>query len=112
MDVKRVIFLLVAMICSSVSWADCDQVSCVDVQVTRMYVTANGETIIGTSGDESQLSCEAGSQGYITLRTGQKNYNATYALILAAHASESLIWVRTVTSSTGSCDVLYVVSDK
>lgn len=105
------VFLFLLLI-APLGRAACNTTSCTDVLITRMYVTPSGHSIISTSGDESQLSCNAGSNGYITLRTGQSNYNATYALLLAAHTSQSPVWVRATTHASGSCDVLYVVSDK
>ncbi len=109
---KLLAIVFAVLVISPLSQAACNQTSCTDVLITRLYVTPSAQTVIGTSGDESQLSCNAGPNGYITLRIGQQNYNATYSLLLAAHTTGSPVWVRTTTHSSGSCDVLYVVSDK
>ena len=102
---------LLAMFFSGVTFSECGGVSCTDVKITRLYVTANGDTVISTSGDESKLSCDAGSSGYITLEQGgNRNYNSTYALLLASHTTGYPIWVRT--SEAGACKIIYIVSDK
>lgn len=110
--IRILIIILICFLMSPLARAACGTTSCTDVLITRMFVSASGHSVISTSGDENQLSCNAGPSGYITLRTGQSNYNATYSLILAAHTTGSPIWVRTTTHSSGSCDLLYVVSDK
>ncbi len=109
---RILLLILICLLLAPLARADCSGVSCTDVLITRMFITASGNSVISTSGDESQLSCNAGPSGYITLRTGQSNYNAVYSLILAAHTTGSPLWVRTTTHSSGSCDVFYVVSDK
>lgn len=103
-------FLLVTF--STGVFAECSGQSCHDVTITRLYVTPNGQTFIGTSGDESKLSCNAGNYGYITLEVEQKNYDATYSLLLAAHINQHPIWVKTSSDSNKPCNVVYVVSDK
>lgn len=102
--------MLLSLLAANVAYADCADWSCTNVQITRMYVTANGNTIVGTSGDESQLSCDAGGAGYIFLKPSASNYDSTYALLLTAHTTEHPVWIRT--SKTSACEVMYVVSDK
>ena len=106
------IFLLMSFMVafSAAAMADCIGASCIGVKITRMYVSAEGGTTISTSGDESKLTCDAGSKGYIQLDSSAKNYNATYALLLTAHTTGHPVWVRT--TSSGNCQVIYVVSDK
>jgi len=89
--------------------AECEGHSCVDVKITRLYVQADGDTIISTSGDESKLSCDSGSDGYITLDYDSKNYKEIYSLLLTVHTMGKAVWVRTTTS--GACKIFYVVSD-
>ena len=105
----KYILLILFSLASLAVRADCDGHSCTYVKITRMYVEAEGDTVIGTSGDESNLSCDAGSNGYITLDSGVKNYKEIYSLLLTAHTIEKLIWVRTTNS--GTCKISYVVSD-
>lgn len=107
---KSFLFILLAAVFSANAIAECIVGSCTGVKITRMYVTADGGTIISTSGDESKLSCDAGNSGYINLDILAKNYNATYSLLLTAHTTGHPVWVRTTES--GQCQVIYVVSDK
>lgn len=106
----KLILLIIALGWASQAVAACSGNSCKDVTITTLYVVADGDTIISTSGDESQLSCSAGPSGYIKLKRGSTNYNATYSLLLASHISQSPIWVRA--SDSGECTVVYLVADK
>lgn len=106
----RTIPLIIGLVWSCQAVAVCSGGSCKDVTITRLYVTADGDTVISTSGDESQLSCSAGPSGYIKLRSTSTNYNATYSLLLASHISQDPIWVRA--SDSGDCTIVYLVSDK
>ncbi|WNO09351.1 hypothetical protein [Teredinibacter sp. KSP-S5-2] len=105
---KIVLFILAFI--SINAFADCDASGCTGVTITRIVVTPGSGTLISTSGDESKLTCDATSKGYIALNPADSNYNATYALILAAHTTKHPMWIRT-NDGTGSCVVQYVVSD-
>lgn len=107
---KKIVFLILLSIFAAGLFAECDGGQCANVKITRMYITPNGNTVISTSGDESKLSCNAGANGYISMAVEQKNYNATYSLILMAHSTGHPISIRTTES--GSCSIQYVVSDK
>ncbi|MEY8198704.1 MAG: hypothetical protein RPS47_05645 [Colwellia sp.] len=110
----KISFLLSLMIFfSSAAFSECGGGSCTDVKITRMFISADGNSVIGTSGDESKLSCDAGSKGYITLdKDTSENYNAVYALLLAAHTTEHPMRIRTNESENDACKIIYVVSDK
>ena len=102
----------VGLLLSGYAQADCLSAgSCVGVNITRMYVTPAGDTRVSTSGQESNLPCNAGTAGYLLLSQGQKNYNATYSLLLSAFTTESPVWIRTTTSAD-TCRIVYVVHDK
>ncbi|MFA7823711.1 hypothetical protein [Aeromonas dhakensis] len=107
---KKIVLPILFSMFSTELFAECADVQCANVKVTRMYVTPNGNTVISTSGDESKLSCNAGANGYISMAVEQKNYDATYSLILMAHSTGHPITIRTAES--GSCSIQYVVSDK
>lgn len=107
--ITATLFFILAFISIS-TFAACDGVSCTGVKISRLVVTANGNVSIGTSGDESKLSCDSGRHGYIKLIQNHSNFNATYALLLSAHITEHPMWIRT--GSSGECQVVYVVSDK
>lgn len=107
---KIILISLIAALWSVSVFSECGTGSCTGIQITRMYVTPSGKTVISTSGDESKLRCDAGTGNYISMDVDQKNYNSTYALLLTAHTTGDLISVRT--TETGSCEILYIVSDK
>lgn len=107
---RKVMILIFGLILGHQAVADCSGGNCTGVTITRLYVIANGDTVISTSGDESQLSCSAGPSGYIRLTSNSTNYNAAYSLLLTSHISQTPIWIRT--SDSGTCTVTYVVSDK
>jgi hypothetical protein len=107
---KFSIVIFLSLIFTSNAFSACSAVSCTGVKITRIVVTVDGSTSIGTSGDESKLSCEAGSAGYIKLLPDAKNYSAVYSLILTAHTTEHPLWLRTTDS--GVCTLIYAVSDK
>ncbi|MGR3972042.1 hypothetical protein [Shewanella sp. 1180_01] len=107
---KKIVFLILLSIFSTGLFAECAGHQCSNVKITRMYISPSGDTIISTSGDESKLSCDAGTSGYLSMAVEQKNYNATYSLILMAHSTGHPIAIRTTES--GSCKIQYVVSDK
>ena len=106
---KIIIASLLGLLCFNAA-ADCAGQSCTNVKITRLYVEANGDAIIATSGNELKLPCETDSHGYITLSSDAKNYNAVYSLLLTAHTTEHPIWIKT--NASGKCMVDYVVSDK
>ncbi|BCL73492.1 conserved hypothetical protein [Vibrio nigripulchritudo SFn27] len=108
---KKLIVSLVLGLLSFQAFADCSGHSCTGVKVSRLYVNTDGTSVIGTSGNEANLTCEAGKNGYIHLDPASKNYNAVYSLLLTAHTQGHPIWIRT-NSDSSACKVVYVVSDR
>ena len=106
----RLIVGLILVTTSLSSLADCSSVNCSAVKITRMVVNAEGDIGLGTSGNESNLSCDAGSSGYITLKKMSSNFDHLYSLILSAHVTNHPVTIRTTNAST--CEVVYLVSDK
>ena len=102
--------LLTSAVFSGSVFAQCAGNNCVNIKITRIYVTSTGHVSVNTSGDETQLNCDAGPGNYITLRTSHPGFDPTYALMLAAHTTGQPITLRTL--SSGNCDLLYAVSDK
>lgn len=107
---KKLVLIILGLLTTTSAIAECGGVSCVDERITRIYVNADGDTLISTSGDETKLSCTPSSNKYITLEKSSTNYDATYSLLLMAHTTEHPIWVRT--NSSGDCKLVYAVSDK
>ena len=91
--------------------ADCSQNACDSVQVDRLYVNASGVIYVGTSGNETGLSCTPVSNVYLTLDPGASNFSTIYSTLLTAQIAEKPVIIRTVTSST-NCRIQYVVIDR
>lgn len=91
-------------------FADCFGHLCNPVKITRLVLSGSGDISVGTSGDETKLSCDAGKGIYIVLRKEHANFQAIYSLFLTAQTTEHPISIRTTES--GVCEVNYVVSDK
>lgn len=109
---KKFIIGISFSLLSSFAWAECNGFQCRDVTIDTLYVTTHqtGKAIIGTSGDESQLSCDAGPNGYLTIDFDDANYEAIYAIMLSSHTTNYPVQVRT--SESGDCKVLYIISRK
>jgi len=90
--------------------ASCSGGHCKNVRVTRIYVTLDGITRISTNGDEKKLSCNAENGIYIHVDPQAKNYDSTFKLLLNAHNTKHPVWIRV--NESGTCKLLYVVSDK
>lgn len=110
MNNKSLALSLLFLCIPFIAKAECSGYRCTDVKISRMYVQADGNTLIGTSGTEDNLDCKALSDVYITLGISNKNYNATYSLLLAAHTTNQTVQIRT--TSSGDCKIVYVVSDQ
>ena len=95
---------------SNLSSANCFDNQCRDVTVSTLYLTTSGggKAIIGTSGDESKLACDAGPKGYLTIDSNDDNYDAIYSLLLSSHVTQTPLQIRTAESD--SCKIIYVVS--
>lgn len=109
---KKIVFLLstLASLTPFFATADCSGYGCYNERITRLYVQAWGDVLIMTSGDESKLQCDAGSDNYIKLEAGVTNFESIYSLLLVAHTTGERLRIRTTTE--GECRVSYVVSDK
>ncbi|RYV04076.1 hypothetical protein SOPP22_01350 [Shewanella sp. OPT22] len=106
----KCLYFVILTLFSTFVFGNCDGNSCSPVKVTRLVLSSSGDISIGTSGDESKLSCNAGSNNYISLRKTHENFQNIYALLLASQMSEHSLWIRATNS--GACEVIYVVSDK
>lgn len=105
---SRYLLLVVLSIAVFAAKADCSGYQCQDVTITKLVVTTTGDVSISTSGDESALSCNAGSSGYIKLRKSVENFEEVYSLFLAFRIANKPLFIRT--TEAGVCDVVYVVS--
>lgn len=91
--------------------ADCISTGCDQVYVDLLYVNTAGTIYIGTSGDESKLSCPAASGNMVVLDITQPGGNAIYSLLLTAQTSNKKIYVR-VDETSNNCKVLYATLNR
>ena len=103
-----VVFSLV--LTASTVYADCAGVSCTLVKINRLVVYTNGDVQINTDGDESLLSCDAGTYGYLTLKKDSSNFNAVYSFLLTAKTVDKTINRIRVTGA-GLCEIAYVIDE-
>lgn len=95
------------------TYADCGGNSCSNVYIDRLYVNANSSELvyIGTSGDETQLDCEAHAGVYAILDSNQGNADKIYSTLLAAQLANKKVRIRIDTNTVG-CKVSYITIDR
>lgn len=93
--------------------AGCGGNSCTNVYVDKLYVNANSSELvyIGTSGDETQLDCEAHAGVYAILDSNQGNADKIYSTLLAAQLANKKVRIRVATNTVG-CKVAYITLDR
>ncbi len=83
---------------------DCGNLGCVDVKIENIYVTANSNVLVMTSGDETSLGCTETTGKYLVLDTDDKNSNLIYSSILAARTAEREIKF-VIKSGSSNCSI-------
>ncbi|QDO85857.1 hypothetical protein FM037_24600 [Shewanella psychropiezotolerans] len=105
-------FLLLALLLiSSNALATCIERGCYNVYVERLYINASGTVYVGTSGDETLMSCAAVSNIYSTFKTTDAGADMIFSALLAAQMADKKVSVRTDDNSAG-CTIRYVTIDK
>ncbi|WP_218919595.1 hypothetical protein [Shewanella psychrophila] len=79
--------------------------------VETLYINASGIIYIGTSGDETLMSCSAVSDVYVTLKRSEPAADMIFSTLLAAQMADKKVHIRTVDKSVG-CKIAYVTLDK
>lgn len=79
----------------------CTAGTCSNVTIENLYITAAGNTLVITSGDESILNCTGTDGKYMTLVTADSNSKAVFAALLAARTSDKPVSLRVNEGSTG-----------
>lgn len=103
--VRFIIFACV-MTFATASFADCNPISCSGVYVDMLYVKAEGEHRVATSGDERLLNCNAVSDVYVTLPKSE-NEDVLISTLMTAQATDRKVTVR-IRENTNNCEVIYV----
>ena len=109
MKLKLISFLLIAFL-PSFAYAECTATYCAEVTIEELYVNANGNIFVATSGDESKLTCTTVSGGgtHITLRTADSNYKEIYSALLASQRAGKKMDIRT--DDQNGCNIVYIRS--
>lgn len=109
---------LVVMVGLFASWnilvgaadAQCSATSCTNEKVERLYLHENGLLYIRTTGDEVNLTCTAGNQGYLRINKDHAFFEEIYALLLSAQLSDKPVTLR-LNNDSGTCFIVYAVID-
>jgi len=101
---------LTAATLASGTYASCISTGCYNVEVTKLYMTADGTLYVGTSGDEKSLNCTAPADAYMSLKEGDVGKNAMYSLLLTAKTTKKPVTIR-IQEGTSDCRVLYTTID-
>lgn len=87
-------------------FADCSTKYCSGVYVDLLYVKASGEHVLGTSGDERLLNCNAVSDVYVTIPKSE-NEDVLISTLMTAQATGRKVLVR-IRENTSNCEVIYI----
>jgi len=96
---------------SSAVFSDCIPHMCQDVFVQRLFAASNGLIYVATSGDETQLDCNAVSSKYLSFNLSDLAADVFYSTLLAAQISERIVSIRIVNGSQ-DCQIQYITHDR
>ena len=91
---KKLFVLCAVMSLSSSLFADCGSDKCSDVLVEDIKMSASGDLIFTTSGDESRLPCDLVEGNAIRVVKTVPAFQEFYAMLISAQKSESMVNVR------------------
>ena len=96
---------------SAAVYSDCIPHMCQDVYVQRLYTNTNGLVYVATSGDETNLDCNAVQSEYLSFNLSDPAGDAFYSTLLASQISERKVSIRIKNGSEG-CKFAYITHDK
>ena len=106
---KSILALTIAGLFTTSAYATCASTACQNVEITNIYVQADGQTFIQTSGDESQLTgCTARAGAYIILSTTAIGKNQIYSALLTAATTKKKITVQVQADGSSECEIAYL----
>ncbi|MDP5209988.1 hypothetical protein [Microbulbifer sp. 2205BS26-8] len=109
---KNIILLIIVIVFSVNSYGDCSGNICNNVTVDRIYIYPDGRNLrFSTSGDETNLDCTSNANKYLVLDMSLPYAKETVSILLAAHQTQSKIWVNNSGAGT-ECTVLSIQSYK
>ncbi len=106
----RIWTIFIFMYASSATYAECIPGStpvCVNVTINHIQAYTNSEFVIGTSGNESLLSCLAIQGSLLRLNPAEANFKDVYAMLLSANLIGKPVTIR-LDDAQSNCYILYV----
>ena len=111
-NMKQLILSGVFLFITGIAYADCNPDYCANVYIDRLYIDHKGDVFIGTSGDETQLTCEASSGLYLTLPNTHQGADKIYSTLLAAQIAGKKFTTIQVNNTEPGCIIQYVTLDR
>ena len=86
----------------------CSGGACNSVTVDYILVLNSGTITVGTSGNETGLSCTASGGKYLAISANDPGKNAMYSALLTAQTTKKPVSIRV--NDSGNCKIAYVMS--
>ena len=102
---KNILIGIFAIYTISAQAAGCNTTGCYNVNIDKLFVTNTGTIYVGTSGDESSLTCGALGGTYIILPTGTAQ-NQLYSMLLTAQTTKRPVNIKV--SDGTYCPIAYM----
>lgn len=90
--------------------AGCISDYCTKVEVERLYVVANGDILVETSGNELALNCTSGGNGYFSIPNNHPSKKIFYAMLLTAKTTKAKLFLAPIANSP-ICELSYMYTD-
>lgn len=114
MKIKPFLVFLFALGLSlpGLAMAECSGKICHDVKIERLVVYESGQVAIGTTGDESRLTCTTSENGYryLKVRPESELFDQLYSFLLSMKLADKEISIR-VNDDNSNCRVIYAYID-
>lgn len=94
---------------STGAYAGCTGGACSNVTIDFILVLDNGDITVGTSGDETGLTCTASGGKYLAISNASVGKNAMYSALLTAQTTQKMLSIR-LNDTADPCNIAYVMS--
>lgn len=101
---------MLATLAASNADAECGPTACTGY-VDQIYVEANGDLYVRTSGNELLANCTPNSGVFLHLPGGATKFKEIYALLLTAQAQDRQVTLRIIDSSN-PCTISWASLDR
>lgn len=123
---KKSIILFGLFLYTPLAFGDCSSDNCSNVYVDKIYVNSETEVpsdqqnaliLIGTSGDETKLTCSPGhpsgnSGVYVALDTADATADFIFSTLVTAQASGRPVTIQVTDNPNERCMIEYVTLDR